>query len=285
MNLSTMTRILLITLMVVFVACKQKDNSKTNVHVARVYDKYLNSAQIMNIVPKGLSKTDSANIVKDHIDKWVREQLLMHQAQQYLSQDDKNVEQQIEDYRSSLLIFKYEQNFIKQKLDTSISDKQIEEYYSTHSSNFILNSPLIKGLYIQVAKNAQDIAKVKKIYRSDNTEDIRELESYCYHYASKYDYFDENWIYFDKIYNKIPETYIRPENILQSRKYYEAQDSAYFYLVKISDYKLAGEVAPMEFIKEDIKSILLNKKKIELINELESDIYNDALNHENFTVY
>ena len=280
-----MNRILLITLMVVFVACKQKDNSKTNVHVARVYDKYLNSSQIMNIVPKGLSKTDSANIVKDHIDKWVREQLLMHQAEQYLSQDDKNVEQQIEDYRYSLLIFKYEQNFIKQKLDTSISDKQIEEYYSTHSSNFILNSPLIKGLYIQVAKNAPDIAKVKKIYRSDNTEDIRELESYCYHYASKYDYFDENWIYFDKIYNKIPETYIRPENILQSRKYYEAQDSAYIYLVKISDYKLAGEVAPMEFIKEDIKSILLNKKKIELINELESEIYNDALNHENFTVY
>jgi hypothetical protein len=280
-----MSRILFISLLVVIVACKSKNNDKMNVVIARVYDKNLTSSEIENIVPKGLSSVDSANIVKDHIDKWVRKELIMHQAEQYLSQDEKNVEQQIDDYRSSLLIFKYEQNFIKQKLDTFISEKEIEEYYTNHSSNFILNSPLIKGIYIQVAKNAPNIAKIKKIYRSDNTDDIKELERYCYSSASKYEYFDDNWIYFNKIFNYMPETYMRPENILQSRKYFEAQDSAFCYLIKISDYKLAGEVTPLVLIKEDIKSILLNKKKIQLIHVLESDIYNDAFNHGYFKLY
>ncbi len=273
-----------ITLLIFFTACK-KSVTNTDSPVARVYDKKLYSSQIQNIVPKGLSSADSANIVKDHIDKWVRKQLLMHQAEEYLSQDEKNVEQQIDDYRTSLLIFKYEQNFIKQKLDTNVSDKEIEDYYLNHSSNFILNSPLIKGIYIEVPKTAPDISKIKRIYRSDKPEDVKELESYCYNYAAKYDYFDEKWIYFNKIYDNLPETYLRPENILQNRKYYEAEDTAYFYLVKISGFKLSGEVAPLELIREDIKSILLNKKKIKLVNDLESDIYNDAFNHGKFNIY
>jgi hypothetical protein len=280
-----MSRILFISVMVVFVACKSKNSDTLNRPVAKVYDNTLTSAEIMNIVPKGLSSNDSANIVKDHIDKWVRKQLFLHQAEQNLSQDEKNVEQQIDDYRSSLLIFKYEQNFIKQKLDTTVNENEIQEYYTNHSSNFILNSPLIKGLYIQVAKNAPDLPKIKKIYRSDKPDDIRELERYCYRGASKYEYFDDNWIYFNKIINYMPETFLRPENILQTRKYYETQDSAYCYLIKISDFKLAGAVAPLELIKDDIKSILINKKKIQLIHSLEADIYNDAANHGYFKVY
>jgi hypothetical protein len=280
-----MSRFVFISLLMVFVACQNKNLDRVNTPVATVYDKNLYNSDILNIVPKGLSSSDSANIVKDHIDKWVRKQLLIHQAEQYLSQDEKNVEPQIEDYRSSLLIFKYEQNFIKQKLDTLVNEQEIEDYYSNHSSNFILNSPLIKGLYIQLPVNAPDIAKIRKIYRSDKSEDIRELERYCYTNASKYEYFDENWIYFNRIFNYLPETYMKPENFLQNRKYFESRDSAYCYLVKISDFKLAGTVAPLELIKEDIKSILINKKKIQLVHSLESDIYNDAANHGYFKIY
>jgi hypothetical protein len=280
-----MSRFVFISLLMVFAACQNKNLDRVNTPVATVYDKNLYNSDILNIVPKGLSGSDSANIVKDLIDKWVRKQLLIHQAEQYLSQDEKNVEPQIEDYRSSLLIFKYEQNFIKQKLDTLVNEQEIEDYYSNHSSNFILNSPLIKGLYIQLPINAPDIAKIKKIYRSDKSEDISELERYCYTNASKYEYFDENWIYFNRIFNYLPETYMKPENFLQNRKYFESQDSVFCYLVKISDFKLAGTVAPLELIKEDIKSILINKKKIQLVHSLESDIYNDAANHGYFKIY
>ena len=209
----------------------------------------------------------------------------MHQAEDNLSPEEKNVEQQIEDYRSSLLIFKYEQNYIKQKIDTVIKEKDVEDYYQKNSSNFILNNPLVKGIFVIVPKTAPDIQKIRSLYRSDNQDDIKSLESYCYNYATKYEYFDEHWIYFNEILRYLPESYLRPEDILRYRKHYEVQDSLSYYFLKINSYQLAGTVAPIEFVASDIKSILLNKRKIQMIQELESNIYNDALNRNNFTIY
>jgi hypothetical protein len=266
-------------------SCSRPAGKPKDVAIARVYDKYLYKSQIEEIVPKNLSSADSQRIVSDHIDKWVRKQLLVSKAEQNLKEEEKNVEQQIEDYRSSLLIFKYEQNIINHRLDTIINDQQMRDYYTNNSPNFILNNHLAKGIYIQLPRSAPNIYDIRRWYRSDKVEDLKSLESYCYKNATKYDYFDEHWKYFNEVYQSLPETYERAENILKYRKNYEVFDSAYYYLVKISDFKLAGSVAPFDFVKDDIRNILLNKRKIQLIQDLEADIYNDALNHDNFNIY
>ena len=103
--------------------------------------------------------------------------------------------------------------------------------------------------------------------------------------ATKFDYFEDEWRYFPEILKNMPKIYSRPENILQYRKAYEIKDSTYYYFLKISDYRLEGMVSPLELVRNDIRSILLNKRKIQLIQELEANIYNDALNRGNFTVY
>jgi hypothetical protein len=269
----------------IFISCSRPGKKSKDIAIARVYDKYLYKSQIENIVPKNLSSTDSQRIVSDHIDKWVRKQLLVSKAEQNLKEDEKNVEQQIEDYRSSLLIFKYEQNITNHRLDTNINEQQMLDYYNNNSQNFILNNPLAKGLFIQVLRKAPNIYDIRRLYRSDKIEDLKSLESYCYKNATKYEYFDEHWKYFNEVYQSLPETYERAENILKYRKNYEAVDSTYCYLVKISDFKLAGSIAPFDFVKNDIRSILLNKRRIQLIQDLEADIYNDALNHDNFNIY
>jgi hypothetical protein len=277
--------IVLVFVTAIFLSCSGPAKKPNDVAIARVYDKYLYKSQIEDIVPKNLSSADSHRIVSDHIDKWVRKQLLVSRAEQNLKEDEKNVEQQIEDYRSSLLIFKYEQSIINHRLDTIINDKQLLDYYTNNSSNFILNNHLTKGIFIQVPRDAPNIYDIRRWYRSERTEDLKNLESYCYKNATKYDYYDEHWKYFNEIYQSLPETYERAENILKYRKNYEAVDSSFYYFVKISDYKLAGSVAPFEFVKNDIRSILLNKRRIQLVQDLEADIYNDALNHDNFNIY
>ncbi len=256
-----------------------------DIPVAKVYEKYLYASQLQGIVPSGLSREDSLLIVKDHIDKWIRNQLLLFQAEQYLSPEEKNVERQIEDYRTSLVIFKYEQSFINEKLDTVIREKDIEDYYNNYSSNFILNNNLIKGLFIQLPRTAPEIYKIRLWYRSDKPDYIRQMEQYCYANATKFEYFEDNWKYFNEILKEMPVIYTRPENILQYRKSYEVKDSTYYYFLKISDYRLEGTVSPLELVRGDIRSILLNKRKIKLIQELEANIYNDALNRSNFVLY
>jgi hypothetical protein len=275
----------LLVIGMILCSCKGPSKKSNDKPIARVYNNYLYKSQIEGIVPKGITGSDSSRIVADHIDKWVRKQLLVTMAEQNLNEDEKNVEDQIEDYRTSLLIYKYEQNFIHHKMDTLVNEQQVDEYYKINPSNFILNNHLIKGIFIQLPRSATNISNVRKWYRSDSPEDLNKLESYCYSNATKYEYFDEHWQYFNEIYQSLPETYERAESILRYRKNYEVTDTNFYYLLKISEYKLAGSVAPIEFVRNDIRNILINKRRIQMIQELEADIYKDALNHDNFSIY
>jgi hypothetical protein len=260
-------------------------NRHNDMLVAKAYDKYLYLSELEEIVPKGVSPEDSVQLVKDHIDKWIRNNLLLYQAQENLDQQDKYIERQIDDYRTSLLIFKYEQKYISQKLDTTVTDKEIEDYYNEYSSNFILNNNLLRGIFVKIPRSAPDSWKARQWYKSDNPEHLKDLEKYCFNYATDFVYFDEEWNKFSDILPKLPAIYSSPDNFLRNRKYYETNDSTYYYFLKISEYKLEGSVTPLDMVREDIKSILLNKRKIQLIQELEANIYNDALNRENFVVY
>jgi hypothetical protein len=280
-----MYKILALLAFILAFGCVNSTKRSIDPPIARVYEKQLHASGLKEIVPKEVSAQDSQIVAKEHIDKWIRNQLLLFQAEQQLSIEDKDVEQQIEDYRTSLLIYKYEQNYLRQKLDTNIADSDIEKYYNNYSSNFILNTNLVKGIFIQVPRTAPEIYKVRAWYSSTNPNSIKDLEQYCYNHATKYNYFEEQWEFFSTLLKDMPLTYTAPENMLRYRKYFETKDSTFYYFMKISDYRLEGAVSPLEFVRRDIKDILLNKRKIQLIQELESAIYNDALNRGNFEIY
>ena len=212
--------------------------------VARVHDQYLYISDLDKIIPRNLTEMDSLALVKDYIEKWIQKQLILTQAEANLTDEEKNVEKQINDYRTSLLIYKYEQNLIQQKLDTVVTKEQIEEYYSKNTSNFILTQNLVKGIYIKIPRSAPTIWKVRKWYKSDEEEDVKELEAYCFQHATQTDYFDNEWISFDEILSKMPNLYNTPENILKTRKNIEIRDDEYYYFLRIISYKPTGETIP-----------------------------------------
>jgi hypothetical protein len=272
-------------LLLIIVSCDKQKQNADDLPIARVYDNYLYTSQLKNVMPDGLTGVDSLTWVKDYVDKWVRKELILTKAEGNLTEDEKDVDKQIDDYRTSLLIFKYEQNLIRQKLDTNISKEEVEEYYNKNGSNFILNNNIVKALFIKLPRSAPDIWKLRRWYKSDNEEHIKELDAYCYNNAEKYDYFDEDWVQFDIIRNQMPRIYQTTENLLKYRKTVEVRDTTYYYFVRLYDYRLAGDINPLENVENNIKNIILNKRKIKYINRLESEIYNDALNRENFNIY
>jgi hypothetical protein len=274
-----------ITVCSLLLSCTSHKANKEDIPVARVYDKYLYNSDLEDVVPNELSDIDSLTLVKDYIGKWVRKQLLLFKAETNLSEDDKNVEKQIDDYRTSLLVFKYEQSLIQQKLDTVITDKEVEKYFNENSSNFILNEHLVKALFIKVPRTAPDLWKLKRWCTSDDEGHLKELEAYCYNNAEKYDYFNDDWVEFKVIEEQLPKLYTNYSNILKSRNIYETWDQVYYYFVRFYDYKLEGTVAPLDYVENKIRSIIMNKRKIQYIKKLEAEVYNDALNHGNFNIY
>jgi hypothetical protein len=272
-------------LIVLLYGCGNHPENNNSRPVARVFNKYLYTSDLTDVVPSGISSDDSTSITKDFIEKWIRNQLLLNKAEMNLTDDEKNVKQQIENYRSSLLIYTYQQSYIRQKLDTFVTDKEITDYYKQNQSNFILGETLIKGLFIKIPVNTPDIYKLRQWYRSNDEESIKNMEGYCFKYAVTYDHFDDGWVNLSYVLHMLPVISNSYESTLSSRKYLETRDNSYFYFLHINEIAAAGTGTPLELVKNNINSIILNKRKINLIHELESNIYLDAQNHEHFDIY
>jgi hypothetical protein len=272
-------------LSVILTGCAKPTPKVAEKPMARVLDHYLYKSDMAGFVPAGISGADSIAMVRDFKERWIRNQLLLNKAELNLTDEEKNVEQQIESYRSSLLIYAYEQSYIRQHLDTVVTDTEIENFYKENQSNFILNGALMKGVFIKIPVKAPDAYKVRQWYRSDNPENIKSLEGYCFKHATVYDHFNDGWVKLNEVLPMIPAVPGNSEAAVISRRYIETRDTAFLYFLNAKEIASSGNVSPLEIVKNDIESIILNKRKINLINELESNIYTDAQNREHFTIY
>lgn len=266
------------------ISCTSKNNHPGNI-VARVYDKYLYKPDIAKILPKDLSSKDSATFTENYINRWIKRNLIIRKAELNLTDEQKDIEDQLEDYRASLLIFKYEQKLLNEKLDSAVSDKEIEDYYNANSSEFILDRSAIKAIFVQVPKDAPDLGKVKTWCQVAKDNYLKQLEDYCEKYAKKY-YFDDNWVYLSDV---LKETKFNVTSEDQYLKYYgkfiDTQDSAFHYFVNIKEYKLNGDVAPLPIIKNKIITIILNKRKLDFIYNIENNLLEDGRSKKDFELF
>lgn len=273
-------------MLLALVSCKaERQEEQGGPAVARVLDKYLYRSDIAHLVPSGTSAEDSIRIVKSYINNWVREMLIVKKAEENLSDEKKNVEKQLQDYRNSLITYAYERELINQKLDTVVSDQEIEEYYNANKRNFELKDNIIKVRYIKVNKNAPYLDNVRKWYKSDNVKDIQSLQSYCIQFAENYYMDEDTWLLFDDLLKEIPiETYNK-ELFLQNNRYVEVQDSLSLYFVNIKGFMVKNSASPLSFEKQNIRNIILNKRKLELISRMKNDVFNAAVNNKDFEIY
>lgn len=267
--------------------CKggEKKTVVNNIAVAKVYDKYLYLKDIQHIFPKNVTKQDSIEMAQSYINTWIKNQLILRKAEMNLTPEELDIQEQLDNYRSSLLIYKYEEQMVKQKTDTIFTEDELKTYYEQNTPNFVLEESLIKALYLKIPKTAPDIEKVKTWYKSSNKEDIKKLDSYCYNYATKYDYFENQWINFSLIKRELPQTITDESEYLKNNSFIEQEDAGFYYLIYVKDKNLAGSLAPYAFVKGRIKDILLNKRKVKFLSDLETNIYNDAQDHNSFEIY
>jgi hypothetical protein len=264
-------------------ACNyNKEEDKT---VAKVDQEFLHMSEVAAIVPDGSSKEDSILIADNYIHQWIKKQLIISKAELNLTDEDKDVSKMVEDYRSSLIIHKYQQHLLEQKLDTTVTSFEIDNYYRQNSSNFILNKNIIKALYIKIAKPVPDYKEIQKLYKSEKEEDWDELEDYCFQNATKFDNFSGQWVNAKELLNQIPFEYSDEDKLLKSRKHIETEDSTHRYFVAVKKVEFKNKVAPLEFVRDDIRKIIINKRKIEFIKNLEENIYRDAESKNKFKIY
>ena len=285
MKVGSCFRVVVIFLVLLIVSSCGKKRQEPKVVVARVLDRYLYLSDIQHIFPKGATKEDSSALANSYITTWIKTQLIVNKAELNLSADLLDIDKQIEAYRSSLLIFKYEEQMVKDKLDTVVKSDEIEQYFNQNASNFILDENIVKALFIKVPKDAPNIGNVKKWYKSDQRDDIKKLDSYCYNYAAKFDYFKDDWVNFNVIKNELPKTFENEDEYLKNNKYIEQSDSSFLYFVYLKEHISKGAVSPLVYMRSKIKDIIINKRKVKFLTDLEAKIYDDAQDHSDIVIY
>jgi hypothetical protein len=253
--------------------------------VARVFEQYLYPSDIRHAIPTGTSVQDSIILAKRYVNTWVKDQLMLHRAEQALTEEQKDFEKQIAEYHRSLLIFSYRQKLLQQKMDTLVTTQEIESYYQENINNFILGQDVIKGTFIKVALTAPRIDQLRGWSRSNGEDDLDSMEKYCISYADKYNDFNDTWIYFSSIKVQLPMQISQPSRYLRYNRNIETSDTMYRYFLHVTDHLPEGEVAPLEMVSEDITNIILNKRKIEFFQDLEHMVYNDGVTRNQFEIF
>jgi hypothetical protein len=172
-----------------------------------------------------------------------------------------------------------------ERMDTLVNDSELVDYYNSNPTSFNLSTNIVKALYIKLPVETPNIEKIKRLTRSNDQSDLQDLEKICYQFAEKFDDFNEEWVPFDRISVELPSEIDNEENFLRRTPFYESSDSANIYLVNFRDYKLRSSLAPYEYVKDDIKRIIWNNRRIQFFQNLENGIYNDALKDNKFKIF
>jgi hypothetical protein len=283
--MSGVTKLFLFAVLIaLMVGCKTKNDEKI---IATAFDYSLYQSDIIGIVPKGSSKMDSTTIIKNYINNWIRQKIVLHKAEKNLNSEQKDFAQQIEDYQNSLIIYTYESKLINQLLDTNVSNQDIQNYYNANSDNFQLKDNIIKVNYVKLELKSPLKAKIKNMLFSKK-EDVNtknQLIDICTENAVNFYLDDDAWLLFDDLLKEIPiETY-NQEAYLKSNRTIETKDDNFYYLINIKDFKTRESVSPLSFERDNIRNIIINKRKLELIQKMHKEVFDEATKNNDFKIY
>lgn len=259
-------------------ACKDNADDMPAVQdlLVDVQGQYLTRSDLEQQMPKNLSAVDSLAFVNTYVRHWIENELLYDNAEKNIP-DLKRINQLVEQYRRQLIMFEYQKRLINERLVKEISEADITAYYEQHKSDFRLNNSIIKGLFLKVPENAPQLEQVRKWYRSNTPQAIENIEKYSLKNAVSYEYFYDKWISFDEVMDNIPYQLPQKSDFLKNNKTLEVNVNGNWYLLNISDYLTKGAIEPLDFARLQIQEILINRRKMNFIKEIENDLYQTAL--------
>ena len=243
--------------------------------IARVFDKYLYESDIYDIVPTGTTPDDSAAIVANYIQQWIQQMVVIEKAEKNISD---NFEKELQNYKNSLLTYNYERQIVDQQLDTNVPDTAIQNYYNLHRETFTLKNNILRAVYVKMPAKSKNIQKIRNILSGNDLSDknIMELERLAANEATAYNFDQSAWISFLDFQSIIPVKTYNEEFYLKNIKNIFFSDNDNTYIAKILESKVTDDISPIEFEYQNIKSIILNQRKVEIVGQMRANLLKKA---------
>lgn len=257
--------------------CAQDTTTGQTDVLASMEGHQLHRAEVESLIPRAASAADSLLIAENYVKKWVKEQLVYEVAERNLSDEKMEIDQLVEDYRRSLIRYRYQERLVNERLKTDISEQDKQQFYEENPKLFTLEQGLIKGLFLKIPVDAPGLADVKKWYKSSDEAALEKIEKYSVQNATIYEYFYDKWVDFDEVMDNIPIYVSDPATFLKGHKQVEVADSSYCYLLNIAEYLVPGQTEPYESASPRIVEMLVNQRKVDFLRNFEDELYNEAV--------
>ncbi len=267
-----------------FSTCQEKKEDKGEIIVS-VYGKNLYKTDLENIFYDGISYNDSVLRSKVYIDKWIRNQLLVRQAENNLEPTQLDFSKRLEEYRNSLVINKYETELINQNLDTEVTEDQIQEYYNNNSDEFRLNRDIVRIATVELPNDSKKKWLFTKLFRDYDSLMVDSITNLSNEFALSYNMEIEKWHNFDEVVENFNLKVNDKKSFLNENKYYVVNNDDVYTLIRFCEYRFIGDESPCELEVERIKYIILSNRKKDLLEKLYEDLYSKAVQDKAFDIY
>ncbi|MBL7818769.1 MAG: hypothetical protein JNL70_27465 [Saprospiraceae bacterium] len=275
--------VLLITFTIA--ACgKNKDTTGSNRVLATVYSRSLQLSDLDGMFPDNATKTDSQQVINAFCDRWIREQIIMSEAERHIPKD-LNLEELVKKYRESLILSSYEEYLTKMSLDTTITDSEMTAFYEKNKVQYQLETPIARCYFLKVPKPTPQSDSLSKWWNSPKSGDnLTKLKIYARANAKAYILEDSVWTRVDKIAEMLPKGTLSPDNI-SSGKELTMKDDDFQYYFRALGVMNKQEIAPLSFIREQASKFILHQRKIQLLEKKKQEMYDAELQKNNIKIY
>tara|TARA_R110002049_G_scaffold231447_6_gene403870 strand:- start:14220 stop:15104 length:885 start_codon:yes stop_codon:yes gene_type:complete len=254
--------------------------------IARVGENFLYKEDIADLVGTKTSKQDSVLLVTSFINNWASKQLLMSKSRVNLSEEQlAEFDRLVRNYKTDLYTGAYKDALVQKAQDTVISESELLEFYEKEKENFKLNEKLLRLRYVELPPQFLNKSEVIKKLKDFDEKDRIYLDSISVQFR-KLNFNDSVWVEASRLINEVPPLTDDNQHLyLKKSQFFELQDSLGVYLTKVVDVLERNDIAPLSHISPTIKRVLLNRRRLKFLKNLEVDIIDEAIKNKEFEIY
>jgi len=265
-----------IALVFVLISCSNTQEVSREGAIAKVADHTLYIEDVVSGLGDRITEGDSALVVEEYVQQWIREKVLLSKAETTLSKEEQDKNDLVNQYYNDLLIYELEQKILSDRLDTNVNEEAILTYYQNNKKNFELKENIVRLRFFVIPERVTNHKKLWNRFKAGGEDNLRFLSKVCEVSKSNYFYQDSVWLSFNDVLKEIPIITYNQESYLNNHRLVKLDEKDNSYFVKILDFKIKNSTSPFEFEKARIKAIIIHKRKVELLQLIEREIVEEA---------
>lgn len=262
--------------------CKKSIDPKI---IVQVFNATLSEDDLMPLFRENLSFEDSVFIRSEFIDDWIRRQIILHESKNILNDSEKDFNQEINSLKEDLLYQAALQKLILERIDTLLTDTDLQNFYEENASEFELVQNLVKLRFYKIPNNNPAVLKYWDEFQKENSSIYKTLRELAVNQNGNYFETTKSWLRFDDVLKELPINTYNQENYLQNNKFINIKDGDFIYFIEIVDFLTKSEISPFEFEKDRIKNILLNQKKLAQKILIENELKEKAIKNKKVIIH